>query len=157
VNKAIISSCGNYRYRLWRGNGPTLHFVMLNPSTADATVDDPTIRRCLSFAAREGCSGLQVTNLFAFRSPSPRVMFEAPDPVGPENDRHLSEMSARASVCGEKIVCAWGRHAPRARVEKVLSILHTANPALWCLGKNLNGSPKHPLYVCGTAPLREYP
>lgn len=157
MSGAILSSFGNYRYRLWRGGMSRMFFVMLNPSTADATVDDPTIRRCLRFAAREGCDGIEVVNLYAFRSSSPKTMFEAPDPIGPENDRHLADAARRAALAGERIVCAWGRHAPRDRVETVLAILRKHNPNLWCLGKNLNGSPKHPLYVCGATPLKEYP
>jgi hypothetical protein len=69
---AIISECGRYRYRLTRewGDGPLLTFAMLNPSTANAEIDDPTIRRCMSFGRREGASGISVFNLFA--QPTPR-------------------------------------------------------------------------------------
>lgn len=72
---ATISECGRYRYRLTRrfADGPCATFVMLNPSTADETIDDPTIRRCRNFAIREGCGGLVVVNLFAYRATDPRL------------------------------------------------------------------------------------
>src|SRR3954454_15761859 len=95
---AVISACGRYRYLLSRQVGPGLRtatFIMLNPSTADATNDDPTIRRCIGFARQWGCGRLAVLNLFAVRATDPAEMKRADDPVGPENrdwfDRHLLE------------------------------------------------------------------
>lgn len=84
---ADISACGAYRYRLDRlgallGRG-AVNFVMLNPSTADAEQDDPTIRRCLGYAFRWGFARLIVTNLYALRSTDPRALWEHPDPIGP--------------------------------------------------------------------------
>lgn len=74
---AVISDDGRYRYRLWRTWAPELPrmaWIMLNPSTADAEVDDPTIRRCVGFAKREGCGGIEVVNLYAYRSTDPSVL-----------------------------------------------------------------------------------
>ncbi len=91
-NGAVLSADGVYRYRLWRtwdASKPTLAFLMLNPSTADATEDDPTIRRCLGFAKEWGYGSLVVVNLFALRSPNPDALRENDDPVGPENGEHL--------------------------------------------------------------------
>jgi len=113
VRSAVISPCGLYRYRLsrqWTEPSYSLAFVMLNPSTADAEVDDPTIRRCIGFARREGYGGIEVVNLYAFRATSPDDLWKAKDPCGPENEGHLISI-ARASVgYGTPIVCAWGAH-----------------------------------------------
>ena len=86
---AELSGCGRYRYKLWRiwdPDLPPILFVMLNPSTADANSDDRTIRRCVAFAKRDGFGGLLVGNLFAYRTPYPRVLRKAEEPVGDGND-----------------------------------------------------------------------
>src|ERR1019366_6557448 len=100
---AILSDCRRYRFELWRtwddllndGNGYAM-FVGLNPSTADETEDDPTIRRCTDYAQRWGYSGLCMTNLFAYRATLPQDMRGAPDPVGEGNDDHLIQCAANA-------------------------------------------------------------
>jgi hypothetical protein len=81
---ATLSDCGRYRYRLWRrwADGPTVLFVMLNPSTADADVDDPTIRRCIGFARSWGAGALEVVNLYAWRATQPAELKAAVGPVG---------------------------------------------------------------------------
>lgn len=93
----------SYRYRLTRTwdqclvcNRPPAVFVMLNPSTADASLDDPTIRRCVGFAKAWGCPGLTVVNLYALRSADPKALWSHPDPVGPDNNRWISEVLLRA-------------------------------------------------------------
>lgn len=101
---AKISDCGQYRYTLTRGDAPRLCFVMLNPSTADATLDDPTIRRCLGYAKREGCAGLEVLNLYALRATNPADLWKHHDPVGPDNDRELYWAASRYM----RMVAAWG-------------------------------------------------
>lgn len=147
---AALSPCGLYRYELTRPLSPSVPlcpwlFIMLNPSTADALQDDPTIRRCKGFANRGGGTYLTVVNLFAFRSPRPEDLLTAADPVGPGNDVILQDMID----CHQKqgvIVVAWGRTSPkfRARVQQVAAFL----PGIVsCLGVNKDGSPKHPLYV----------
>lgn len=146
---AVISECGKYRYVLTRKipqpirwNKPCL-FVMLNPSIADAEIDDPTIRRCLGFASREGCTSLTVVNLFAYRATSPVHLGRTRDPVGPENDRHIQEQVA-AHASGW-IVAAWGSHKIAiARSKHVWPMLGD----VYCLGKTTAlGMPGHPLYV----------
>lgn len=99
---ASISECGLYRYLLGRawGDGPLLPFIMLNPSTADADIDDPTIRRCMGFAKREGTSGVSVANLFALRSKDPSALLTVSGRVGPGNEFAL-EMLTRAAIEGE--------------------------------------------------------
>lgn len=89
---AQLSDCGTYRYRLsrhWDVTRAALVYVMLNPSTADAEVDDQTIKRCMHYARREEFGGIEVLNLYALRSPYPAALWAHPDPVGPENDAHL--------------------------------------------------------------------
>jgi len=142
-SSAVISSCRRYRYRLERrwGDGPALGWVMLNPSTADAHVDDPTIRKCVGFARRMGFSAIVVGNLFAYRATDPDHLLATPDPIGPENDAFLQRLAAELP----RIICAWGvvhaRLVPRT-VEVKLLVPH-AEPLAWTKG----GHPRHPLYL----------
>jgi hypothetical protein len=143
---AAISNCGQYRYQLRRtwSSGPECTFIMLNPSTADASEDDPTIRRCISFAKRERCGSLLVVNLFAFRATKPEDMAKAIDPAGPENPRYLDD-----ALKNETAIAAWGAHWMAERAGKSLAQKYN----LLCLGKTKSGAPRHPLYVKGDAPL----
>lgn len=149
---ATISECGLYRYRLTRewGAGATAVFIMLNPSTADASQDDPTIRRCVGFAKREGCGRLEVVNLFAFRATAPKDMRAAADPIGPENDAHI--LAAVTAADGPRIA-AWGAHGGQ-RGKEVGRRLR--GMGLKCLGLTAALAPRHPLYVRGDAPLVAY-
>jgi hypothetical protein len=148
---AVISDCGRYRYLLTREwQRPLLMssyqcsmlFIMLNPSTADAEVDDPTIRRCMGFARREGCYGIRVVNLFAFRATDPAELHAAGYPIGPLNDAYID---SHVCVGGSPVVVAWGKHSAALSRLKSLPVLHDRK--LLCLGTNRDGSPKHPLYV----------
>lgn len=152
---AVISECGRYRYELTRRwvDGPLMEFVMLNPSTADASVNDPTIRRCISFAKRWGYGGIVVRNLFAYRATDPGELFMVADPIGPLNEQYLADDSADCTIVawgannaasGWWSVKQWRHHSP----------LHRRR-GLFCLGTNAGGSPKHPLYVrADRAPMR---
>jgi len=123
--------------------------VGLNPSTATESVDDPTVRRVISFAQREGCDALLMTNAFAYRATDPNDMKAAADPIGPENDRWLLECSKMASVA----VAAWGVHGEfMGRGEAVKKLI----PGLRCFGRTKNGHPKHPLYLAADTPLMEF-
>ena len=130
---AIFSSCGRYRYSLWRrwrgGKKGILLIVGLNPSTADGTNDDATLRRCIGFAKREEFSTLIICNLFALRSTQPERLFTASDPVGPDNDKWLRHCCLQSN----RTLVAWGATAERfvARTRRVLSLLDSD---LWCLG-----------------------
>ncbi|MCX7173809.1 MAG: DUF1643 domain-containing protein [Proteobacteria bacterium] len=139
----IFSPCRTYRYTLWRewiGGERFAMFVGLNPSTADETNDDPTIRRCINFAKMWGYEALCMTNAFAFRTTDPRDMMAAEDPVGPDNDRHLVELARAAGI----VVAAWGNHGThRGRDAQVLALL----PDLHCLQLTADGHPGHPLYL----------
>lgn len=149
---AVISDCQRYRYWLERDRGERpLVFVMLNPSTADAEVDDPTIRRCRRFASDNGYTGIIVVNLYAFRSASPAVLFAADEPVGAENDAFLLKASKMGDVC-----LAWGANAKPSRVVSVMDIIRKSGNAPLCLGKTKNDSPRHPLYVKADQMLVEF-
>src|SRR3954468_18218250 len=108
---AILSDDGLYRYRLWRiwdDLAPVMVWVMLNPSTADADVDDPTIRKCIGFAKRHRHGGIILANLFAWRTTDPRELPRAADPVGPANDEHI-RWACRAPLLAT-VVAGWGSH-----------------------------------------------
>lgn len=156
---AELSHCGAYRYslgRIWREGGPSMLFVMLNPSTADADTDDPTIRRCIGFARREGCGALMVVNLFALRTSDPIALLKADDPVGPFNDYHIGRAVQLHARSGARIVLAHGRvHSrlhPRYRHVQIM----LRNVETWCLGRTAAGYPRHPLYLRADAPLACY-
>jgi hypothetical protein len=139
---------GEYRYtltRVWNSALPTITFVLLNPSTADAAQLDPTLRRCVGFAKRDGYGGMIILNLYAFRTKDPKVMMAAADPVGPDNDRVLASASGI-------VVAGWGTNADAARVARALALL----PGLHALGLTKDGHPRHPLYVPAAAPLIEW-
>ncbi|WP_313313105.1 DUF1643 domain-containing protein [Pulveribacter sp.] len=140
--RAELSPCNSYRYALWRewSEEPPVLFVMLNPSTADASQDDPTIRRCISFAQQWGHGGLIVANLFAWRSPYPTHLRSAKDPIGPSNDEWLKKLAKQSSV----VVGAWGNHGTYMQRGKAVASLF---PGLQCLGLTKQGQPRHPLYV----------
>lgn len=156
VRGAAISHDGRYRYLLSRqwDDRPAATFIMLNPSTADDMVDDPTIRRCMGFARAWGCGGLIVVNLYALRSTNPRALWEAEDPVGPENDFHLA-MAARAFEHRAPLVAAWGTHAKADRIAHVLTIPGIAD-RVQCLGTTKSGAPRHPLYLRSDTELERW-
>lgn len=144
VASAALSPCGRYRYRLgreWPGGHGTVLFVMLNPSTADAEVDDPTVRRCVGFARRWGFRRLEVGNLFARRASKPSELWRVPDPIGPENDYHLVEMSKGADC----VVAAWGQNVGQRRRD--LQVLRILDGPVAHLGLTRRGYPRHPLYL----------
>ena len=150
---AEFDETGTYRYRLWRRwaeTGPRVVFVGLNPSTADAHRDDPTIRRCMGFARSWGCAELDVVNLFAWRATLPKDLRKAPAPIGPENDTVLLRLTRQADL----LVASWGVHgAWQSRGERVRSMVERP----WqCLGRTLDGHPRHPLYPRRDTPLEPY-
>lgn len=149
-SSAKLSSCRQYRYtlvRAWDDSRPTVMFVGLNPSTADAKINDPTVRRCIGFARRWGFGKLVLTNLFAFRSTDPSLLKDIDDPIGPDNDHWIAESSRTADLT----VVAWGIHGRlRDRDQEVLSQLKEPH----CLGTTKSGAPRHPLYLSANAPLR---
>lgn len=140
---ADFSPCRTWRYALWRtwdDTLPVIAFCCLNCSSADEKVDDPTVRRCITFSRDWGAGSFIMLNAYAFRSTDPRGLKSAADPVGPNNDKALEYWASRAS----QIVVAWGVHIEPHRAERVLKIF---DREVFCLGVNNDGTPKHPLYI----------
>lgn len=158
---ADLSRCGRYRYALGRrwGDGAEALFVLLNPSTADAALDDPTLRRCIGFARREGCGASRTVNLFAWRATSPRDLQgageEGADIVGRRNNAALRRALGE---CAGPVIVGWGAHPladPRAKALHRLA--SREGRALHCLGLTKAGQPRHPLYIRAEAPLVPWP
>jgi len=155
----IISPCGTYRYTLTRRIPQVVRwvkpclFVMLNPSVADAAIDDPTIRRCIGFANRHLCTDLTVVNLFALRATDPKQLqicqARSGDPIGPDNWMHFTDQitAHRLGV----IIAAWGANPMAATMPMHHQALRDAGAQ--CLGVTKDGSPRHPLYVRADQPL----
>jgi hypothetical protein len=145
---AEISDCGRYRWwlrRSWQaGNGKTVCFIMLNPSTADAMIDDPTIRRCIGFVKSWGYSTLDVRNLFPLRATNPKeLLTKIDDPFG--GQRGINEVMAART--GDLIITAWGAFVPYERDRAVLELM--GGTPLHHLGLTKHCKPRHPLYVRG--------
>lgn len=172
---AHLSACGKYRYQLdreWRGVAPNENwrwfgakdggghelgepkaclFVMLNPSTADANVDDPTIRRCVGFAKRFKFDLLQVVNLFAYRATDPQEVLKMTgdgDPIGPENQDFIEDCAGRAGL----IICAWGAHGGHIDQDET-ALGWLGDRPKFALGLSKDGHPRHPLYLKSDAAL----
>jgi len=145
---AVFSPCSAYRYHLGRrisllGSGRVV-FVMLNPSTANAEVNDPTVQRCCGYAERWGYTELDVVNLFAFMSTDPNGMRSVIDPIGPDNNRWILETCRSAGL----VVCAWGVDPmARERGPSVLGMLCEIGVVPHALKLTKHGAPQHPLYL----------
>lgn len=156
---ALISDDGLYRYsltRYWDAGSSPIRLIMLNPSTATATTDDATIRKCMAFARRLGHDGIIVHNLFAFRATNPSQLREHPVQtiVGPDNAKHL--FNPVFPVAGLVTLCAWGTHGElHGRGPLVLKLLRSAGVTPMCLGRTKDGHPRHPLYLPGDTALEE--
>ena len=152
ILNAEFSDCRIYRYALWRvwdQSKPRCLFIGLNPSTADETTDDPTIRRCIGFAREWGFGGLIMGNLFAVRATDPREMLRHPSPVGPDNDMWLKKLKAQA----ERTIAAWGtRGRYLGRGPEVRTMLGQ----MMCLKLTKKGHPQHPLYLPKRSLLRPF-
>ncbi|PCR88706.1 hypothetical protein CP557_21800 [Natrinema ejinorense] len=140
---AVLSDDGEYRYRLtrtWDAAKPTVAFLMLNPSTADASEDDPTIRRCLGFAKDWGYGSLVVANLFGLRTPDPSNLRDHPNPIGPDNDDHLRDVCTDAA----QVVAAWGANG--SLQDRARAVAKSLETDLYALDTTKAGHPVHPLY-----------
>lgn len=148
---------GDYRYTLRRaglGGDGVVVFVMLNPSTATATTDDATIRRCIGYAKAWGYAELVVVNLYAYRTVSPAVLKAKGYPVGPDNDVYIAQIARTA----KRVVAAWGSHAQPTRAKDVLGLLGEAHPSpVMALGFTKAGMPVHPLRQRADQKLVEVP
>jgi hypothetical protein len=149
---ATLSPEGWYRYNLWRwwGKGTGLVcWVMLNPSTADSFVDDPTIRRCIGFSRAWGYGGLVVVNLFALRSTDPKALLKHADPIGLRNHEAIIDAIKGADL----VVAAWGSFKVKRSRPSIDSYCYMLEKPLRCLGTTKDGSPRHPLYVAASTEL----
>lgn len=151
ISSAVLSPDGVYRYalkRVWCEYQPSVTFIMLNPSTADADTDDPTIHKCCAYARKWGCGGIDVVNLFAARATNPGELLSFLDPVGPDNDLAIRNTCGGACV----IVLAWGRGGKASKIvnERARFVLKLLQHRCLCaLRVNSDGSPAHPLYLPG--------
>lgn len=154
----VFSPCRKYRYTLWREweayplaleweakrFQSYLMIIGLNPSTADETKDDPTIRRCIDFAKQWGFGALCMTNLFAFRATHPAEMKKAEMPAGMDNEHHIRRRASQAGF----VLVAWGKHGKHHHQDlNVCRYLREIEVQPYCLGTNGDGTPKHPLYL----------
>lgn len=157
---AILSPCGTWRYRLERDlgrAGPTAAIYGVNPSTADATVNDHTIRKDIGFGGRHGWGRLVKGNKFAYRSTDIKGLRTAADPRGPENDAHLEQIMRDADIH----IAAWGplgKLPPhlRKRWRTVLSIAERVGIKFMCFGVAQDGQPRHTLMLAYDTPLVEW-
>lgn len=152
---AIFSDDRRYRYRLWCEWDPLLPrctIIGLNPSKADEHKLDPTARRAVGFAKHWQCGRLDIVNAFALVSTDPSPLFNALDPVGPDNDRHIEEACVAASI----VVAAWSGILDdfNVRRTRLRAILHPT--PLVCLGMTKTGHPKHPLRIAQSTPLERF-
>ena len=157
ISSADISTDGLYRYeltRVWGVDDRRLIIIGLNPSTADGKVDDPTIRRCASFAQREGCTGLVMLNLFAYRATRPTDLIErAVDPIGPRNREVLAK---HADALAGPAVAAWGSNPILRHWKDWVRWVQGRFPLLYCFGQTVTKHPRHPLYLRRDAALEHY-
>lgn len=157
--RAEFSPCGAYRYRLehvWDRRARPLYVVCLNPSTADAHRDDPTVRKLVGFAIRANAGGFVLGNLYAWRATEPRDLWSAIDPVGPDNDSHLQGMLIAAGATGATVVAAWGAHARPERAAQVAELARRLEVPLHCWGRTAAGEPRHPLMLAYSTPLEPF-
>lgn len=146
---AEFSPCRTWRYvlrRRWDVGKPAIGFILLNPSTADEMLDDPTIRRCIGYAKRWGHGGLVLGNVFALRSTDPAALRTHPNPIGPDNDKAILRIVAEADG---NVVCGWGMHgAFMNRGERVMELIRYYGQATpKALSMTSTGQPGHPLYL----------
>jgi hypothetical protein len=143
---ARFSSCRRYRYALWREWDPALPTVVfcgLNPSTADETKDDPTIRRELGYARDWKCGRLIKVNAYGWRDTDPKKMLAVADPTGPENLQTVVHCARHAGL----FVAAWGNHIRERDAWALRVMLKRAGVTVYALRVTSKGNPEHPLYL----------
>lgn len=150
IRDALLSDCGRYRYRLsrtWDTRKSPVAFVLLNPSTADADVDDMTVVKCIGFADRWGYGRIEIANLFALRATKPEELRSAVPPQGPDNSDHLLDVLH----IGCRVVVGWGASIEKVRPAMRASALRgfvdmarELGAPLDCIGLTSAGHPRHP-------------
>ena len=148
VSVARFSDCRRYRFtlsRTWDAGRPSALFVMMNPSTADEHVNDPTVARCMGFARAWGYGRLLVGNVCAYRATDKTALLGLADPVGPGNIDAIVGMARAADVT----VVAHGQlpKGLQGHAEAVCAALRDAGIALTALRLSKDGVPVHPLYL----------
>jgi hypothetical protein len=164
LRTAILSEDGKYRYRLsreWGTGAGRVSWLMMNPSTADALVDDATIRKCVEFSQRWGFNALDVINLYSLRSRDPKVLLtiQKEELDGPEADIHYHNVLHNSSL----LVLAWGCESTLKSLGIVKLSSNVVNDVKrWypklivkCLGQSKTGNPYHPLMLAYDTPLRD--
>lgn len=148
---AVFSPCRKFRYVLnisWDATKPQLVFFMLNPSTADAMKNDPTVERCQRRAQAMGFGSVVIINLFAYRATNPKDMLAADDPIGRRNDDWIEQILTRTAMTRGEVICAWGTMGGhRGRDAAMVAMLDRCGPTVKVLDLTKDGHPKHPLYV----------
>lgn len=157
---AILSPCKRFRFELRRRvslDPGVVCWVMLNPSTADAETNDPTIRRCIDFTRRWGYGELVVVNLYPLRSPKPAdaLRYYAEPPFGADYFENRSYVE-RAAERADLVVAAWGSHGERGAGDYWRERLNELRDDVKCLGLTAWGQPRHPLYVKADTPLEDF-
>jgi hypothetical protein len=145
LNWAKFSDCGKYRFflqRMWDESLPSIMFIGLNPSTANESTDDPTIRRVKGFAKEWGFGGVYMVNLFGIVSSDPSIIIQSPEPVGKDNNRWIKAIAKRVQT----VVFAWGAFTA-AKASQQDSLITNQFPKAIALRKTKDGFPGHPLYV----------
>lgn len=176
---ARFSDCMTLRYRLARSCfgaqggepppwdvSPTFSrnrvvFIMLNPSTADAFILDPTVRRCMKFAQADKADVLEVVNIFPLRSTDPAALYtwtrSLPGPAWEAINAANNAQIVAAAAGARLVIAAWGRHgAHLMQGTTVRELCHKHDIKLYHLGLNKDGSPKHPLYIKGGTEPKEW-
>jgi hypothetical protein len=159
-NICCFSECRKYRYTLLHQWDELFErrralFICLNPSTADENKLDPTLTRIRSFCQRLGANEFLMLNIFAYRATDPKKMLAVEDPIGPENDTHIHQAIEEAYHLNNEsldIIAGWGNHGlhmnrQEACLKQLAPYRQRKNLNIYCLGKNANHSPKHPLYI----------
>lgn len=130
-------------------------FLMLNPSTADAFKNDPTVAKCIRVARRLGYGGIEVRNIFAIRGTDPAIIRQVADPVGPDNDEAISSCAADPRT--GLIVCAWGNHGTyNSRAGQMVRMLKSIGRPVHCFALSGQHQPVHPLYQPEDRPLERW-
>ena len=154
---AILSPCMQYRYRLDRVigmTGPVYAFFGVNPSTADASLDDATVRKWIGFCKRWGASRFIVGNVFAYRSTDVRELATVDDPHGPDIGDHITDIITEADI----LVPCWGNTTKvpptlKSFFDVLMDALVSSGKPVMHFGRTNSGDPKHPLMLGYSTPL----
>lgn len=154
---AIFSQDKKHRYflsRVWNDTSgkKIVLFIMLNPSIADQNIDDPTIRRIKSFSVNWGYDGVFVVNLNSYITSNPLnlVSVDAQKEVTHHFEKNFAQIKeAMQMECVKLIVCAYGnnQYIQEIRIKEIYKIADELKINLYCIKKNKDNSPAHPLYL----------